>query len=97
VNESVKSPIEDFDAVTDETELRIEVDLEKLFFNMHAAQAEHLYTLEGWETALPADERERIETEYRRSRTVHVEKLPGRNDPCPCGSGLKYKKCCGKP
>ncbi|MBN2570249.1 MAG: SEC-C domain-containing protein, partial [Deltaproteobacteria bacterium] len=19
----------------------------------------------------------------------------GRNDPCPCGSGLKYKKCCG--
>lgn len=23
---------------------------------------------------------------------------PGRNDPCPCGSGLKYKKCCwGKP
>ena len=20
----------------------------------------------------------------------------GRNDPCPCGSGLKYKKCCGK-
>ena len=23
-------------------------------------------------------------------------KKPGRNDPCPCGSGLKYKKCCGK-
>jgi preprotein translocase subunit SecA len=22
---------------------------------------------------------------------------PGRNDPCPCGSGKKYKKCCGKP
>ena len=22
---------------------------------------------------------------------------PGRNDPCPCGSGRKYKKCCGKP
>ncbi|MBI4829593.1 MAG: SEC-C domain-containing protein [Nitrospinae bacterium] len=20
-----------------------------------------------------------------------------RNDPCPCGSGLKYKKCCGSP
>ena len=24
------------------------------------------------------------------------KKKPGRNDPCPCGSGLKYKKCCGK-
>jgi uncharacterized protein len=23
-------------------------------------------------------------------------KKPGRNDPCPCGSGLKYKRCCGK-
>ena len=21
--------------------------------------------------------------------------MPGRNDPCPCGSGLKFKKCCG--
>ena len=23
-------------------------------------------------------------------------KPPGRNDPCPCGSGKKYKKCCGR-
>ncbi|MGM9737019.1 MAG: preprotein translocase subunit SecA [Candidatus Cryptobacteroides sp.] len=27
---------------------------------------------------------------------VHVEKRVGRNDPCPCGSGLKYKNCHGK-
>ena len=27
---------------------------------------------------------------------VHKNKKPGRNDLCPCGSGLKYKKCCGK-
>ena len=26
---------------------------------------------------------------------VHVEKKIGRNDPCPCGSGKKYKNCCG--
>ncbi len=25
-----------------------------------------------------------------------VEKKVGRNEPCPCGSGNKYKKCCGK-
>jgi preprotein translocase subunit SecA len=33
-----------------------------------------------------------------KGRTVRksaAEKI-GRNDPCPCGSGLKYKKCCGK-
>jgi len=28
--------------------------------------------------------------------TVRVEKSVGRNDSCPCGSGKKYKKCCGK-
>lgn len=27
---------------------------------------------------------------------VRMEKKVGRNDPCPCGSGKKYKKCCGK-
>jgi len=26
---------------------------------------------------------------------IHSEKKPNRNDPCPCGSGKKYKKCCG--
>ncbi|HEX3027037.1 MAG TPA: SEC-C metal-binding domain-containing protein, partial [Clostridia bacterium] len=26
---------------------------------------------------------------------VRIAKKPGRNDPCPCGSGKKYKKCCG--
>ena len=26
--------------------------------------------------------------------TVQVEPTPGRNDPCSCGSGHKYKKCC---
>ncbi|MGI6413253.1 MAG: preprotein translocase subunit SecA [Syntrophomonadaceae bacterium] len=29
-------------------------------------------------------------------KTVRVGKKIGRNDPCPCGSGKKYKKCCGK-
>ena len=28
--------------------------------------------------------------------TVREEPKIGRNDPCPCGSGKKYKKCCGK-
>ncbi len=26
----------------------------------------------------------------------HAEHKVGRNDPCPCGSGKKYKKCCGR-
>jgi preprotein translocase subunit SecA len=33
--------------------------------------------------------------EERQKAPVSVEKEPGRNDPCPCGSGKKYKKCHG--
>ena len=29
-------------------------------------------------------------------KTIKTSGLPGRNDPCPCGSGKKYKNCCGK-
>ena len=35
------------------------------------------------------------ETELPIADTKHKKKV-GRNDPCPCGSGKKYKKCCGK-
>lgn len=28
---------------------------------------------------------------------ARADESVGRNDPCPCGSGKKYKKCCGKP
>lgn len=31
-----------------------------------------------------------------KSKGVRAKKTPGRNDPCPCGSGKKYKNCCGK-
>lgn len=34
-------------------------------------------------------------SETSKPEPVHVEKI-GRNDPCPCGSGKKYKKCCGR-
>ena len=27
---------------------------------------------------------------------IRIKKAPGRNDPCPCGSGKKYKQCCGR-
>ena len=32
----------------------------------------------------------------RRREAVPAAKKVGRNDPCPCGSGKKYKKCCGR-
>jgi hypothetical protein len=45
-----------------------------------------------WDTEPPAAPRQRdVVNPIRRS-----EPKVGRNDPCPCGSGKKYKKCCGK-
>jgi preprotein translocase subunit SecA len=44
-------------------------------------------------------ERQTVENKYREEgpqRPVRRENKVGRNDPCPCGSGKKYKKCCGK-
>ena len=94
VNTSLTKELE-LEKIKGEDEIDITILPEKLFFNMHEADAEHLYTLPEWDDVLTEDERAQIATEYRRSRTVIKEKVPGRNDPCPCGSGKKYKKCCG--
>jgi len=32
----------------------------------------------------------------KRTEAVAAGHKVGRNDPCPCGSGKKYKKCCGR-
>ena len=39
---------------------------------------------------------EELTTLLNKVETVKVEKTPARNEPCSCGSGKKYKKCCGK-
>ena len=42
--------------------------------------------------------RPKIRRKYRRSRYGQVigDKIIGRNEPCPCASGKKYKRCCGR-
>lgn len=44
------------------------------------------------------EERKTVEgqAEETQKKPVRVGKKIGRNDPCPCGSGKKYKKCCGR-
>ncbi|MBQ4032713.1 MAG: SEC-C domain-containing protein [Paludibacteraceae bacterium] len=34
--------------------------------------------------------------EQQKTQPIRAEKTVGRNDPCPCGSGKKYKNCCGR-
>jgi len=95
INESLKveNPIETMD---EDTVVSLAFDKEKLYKNMVAAKADWLYGLEQWNALLSEEEQKRLYKEQKESTTVRKEKKVGRNDPCPCGSGKKYKKCCGK-
>lgn len=85
----------DLEQLQEDMEIKLEVDFEKLYFNMHDAKAEWLYNLPQWEGVLSEERRKEIAKEYNRSKIAVSDKI-GRNDPCNCGSGKKYKKCCGK-
>ncbi len=84
----------DLDAVKEDTELNIQIDWKKLYQNMLDYKAQWLYTLEEWNNIFDEKQRKEIKKEYNRSKTVVKGEKIGRNDPCPCGSGKKYKKCC---
>ena len=71
-------------------------DLESVYFNMLDEKADYLYNLPQWDGIFSVEKRHEIEKEYKDSKTVRNENKVGRNDLCPCGSGKKYKKCCGK-
>ncbi len=94
INSSLANPL-DLESLSAEDEVSLNIDFEKLYFNMHLAKADYLYSLSQWDTVLSEEKRQSILKEYKKSKTVVKDKQPGRNDPCPCGSGKKYKKCCG--
>ena len=94
INTSLKESI-DYENVEADTAFSLDVDYEKLYFNMLDAKADYLYTLPQWDAILTEEKRAEITKAYRKSKTVVKEVRIGRNDPCPCGSGKKYKKCCG--
>lgn len=95
INDSllVLNPIE---TMTEATEVSLAFDKEKLYKNMVDAKADWLYELPQWEAIFDKETRKRLYREQKKSGTIRKEKKIGRNDPCPCGSGKKYKKCCGK-
>jgi uncharacterized protein YecA (UPF0149 family) len=80
--------------LTEETEIELDIDYEKLYFSMHKAKAKWLYNLSEWDNILDTDTRSRITAEYKSTIIAKSDKV-GRNDPCPCGRGKKYKACCG--
>ena len=95
INESLveANPVEEME---EDTVVSLKFDKAMLFKNMVAAKADWLYELPMWENIFDEETRKALYLEQKKSGTVVVGKKVGRNDPCPCGSGKKYKKCCGK-
>ncbi len=95
INESLITP-NPIDTMEEDTVVNLNFDKEKLYKNMVEARADWLYELPAWEEIFDQETRHRLYLEQRKSGTVVTGKKVGRNDPCPCGSGKKYKKCCGR-
>ena len=95
INDSLKvaNPIE---TMTEDTEINLVFDKELLYKNMIDAKADWLYGLPQWDDIFDEETKKRLYREQKQSGTIRKEKKIGRNDPCPCGSGKKYKKCCGR-
>ncbi|MCD7826172.1 MAG: SEC-C domain-containing protein [Clostridiaceae bacterium] len=94
INESLKTP-NPIEEMTEDTSISLDIDLEKLYYNMVEAKADWLYELPQWDSLLSEERRKELYKQQKKSGTVVKDKKIGRNDPCPCGSGKKYKKCCG--
>ena len=97
INESLKGYENPIETMDENTSVKIEIDPEKLYYNMVEAKASWLYGLPQWEEILPEEKRTELYKKQKASGTVRREghKIYP-NDPCPCGSGKKYKKCCGR-
>ena len=96
INESLKGYENQIETMDENTVVKIEIDPEKLYYNMVEAKAEWLYTLPQWDSILSDEKRKELYKQQKASGTVRKAKKVFPNDPCPCGSGKKYKKCCGK-
>ncbi|MCR4896849.1 MAG: SEC-C domain-containing protein [Lachnospiraceae bacterium] len=95
INDSLVTP-NPIEEMEEDTEVRIEIDKPLLYKNMVAAGADWLYNLPEWDAIFDEETRKELYKEQKRSTTIVKETKVYPNDPCPCGSGKKYKKCCGK-
>ena len=92
IDESLKerNPLE---TMEEDTPVNLIFDKELLYKNMVDAKAEWLYELPQWDAIFTPEKRKELYLEQKKSGTVVKAKKIGRNDPCPCGSGKKYKAC----
>lgn len=96
INESLKGYENQIETMDENTVVKIEIDPEKLYWNMVEAKAEWLYSLPQWDAILTPEKRKELYRDQKASGTVRNEQKVYPNDPCPCGSGKKFKNCHGR-
>ncbi len=94
VNTSLEKELK-LEKIKADANVELSIDFEKLYYNMLAAKAPWLYGLDEWDGVLSQEMRQEISKQFKSDHIFHRAPKIGRNDPCPCGSGKKYKKCCG--
>ena len=95
INDSLKTP-NPIETMDENTKVTLAFDKELLYKNMVDAKADWLYQLPQWDEIFSEEKRKELYKEQKKSGTVVKPHKIGRNDPCPCGSGKKYKQCCGR-
>ena len=77
-----------------ETEIKLEIDFKRLYKKMVEYKAKALYSLPEWDDIFLPVEQKDFYKEQKKAHTIIKTDKTGRNEPCPCGSGKKFKKCC---
>ncbi len=95
INDSLTNP-NPIEEMEEDTVVNLGFDKVLLYKNMVDAKADWLYELPMWDTIFTAEQKKALYLEQKKSGTIVKAAKIGRNDPCPCGSGRKYKQCCGK-
>lgn len=95
INDSLKEP-NPIETMEEDTPVQLGFDKERLYKNMVAADADWLYNLEEWNSIFDEETRKALYKAQKSSTTIVKGAKIYPNDPCPCGSGKKYKKCCGR-
>ena len=95
INDSLVTP-NPIETMDENTVVSLAFDKERLYKNMVDAKADWLYELPQWNAIFTEEKRKELYLEQKKSGTIVKAPKVGRNDPCPCGSGKKYKFCCGK-
>ena len=95
INDSLKKP-NPIEEMEEDTKVSLDFDNALLYKNMVAAGADWLYGLEEWNDIFDEETQKALYKEQKSSTTIRKEQKVYPNDPCPCGSGKKYKKCCGR-